>query len=111
MTTVTHPPETNDGVVTSWLPLPTAWPSVQPCSTDIYSESGGGGLARAFDPFYGKSIDTQITCLPPAATLWWSQSTGQTVTSLGPLACPELYTTATTSVVNSLSTFVACCPS
>ena len=110
MTTVTHPAETNNGVVTSWLPLPTAWPSVQPCSTDIYSQVGGG-LALAFDPWYGKEIDTRLTCLPPAATLWWSQSPGQTVTSLGPLACPELYTTGTTSVINSQSTFIACCPS
>ena len=112
MATITHLPETNNGVVTSWLPVPTAWPSAPPCSTEIYTQIGGG-VARAFDPFYGKEIDTQNTCLPPAATLWWSQAQGpaQTVTSLGPLLCPEMYTTGTTSVLNSLSTFVACCPS
>jgi hypothetical protein len=113
MTTITHPPETNNGVVTSWLPVTTAWPSIQQCSTDIYSQLGGG-VALAFDPYYGRFINTQITCLPPAATLWWSrvlQTPAQTITGLGPLECPQLYTTGTTSVINPMSTFVACCPS
>jgi hypothetical protein len=113
MTTINHLPETNNGVVTSWLPVTTALPSIQQCSTAIYSQIGGG-VALAFDPWYGKFINTQITCLPPAATLWWSQdlqSLSFTVTSLGPFECPQLYTTATTSALDSMSTFVACCPS
>jgi hypothetical protein len=113
MTTITHPPVTNNGVVTSWLPVTTAWPSIQQCSTDIYSQFGGG-LALAFDPYYGRFINTQISCLPPAATLWWSQvlqTPAQTITGLGPLECPQLCTTGTTSVINPMSTFVACRPS
>ncbi|RDW60259.1 hypothetical protein BP5796_11865 [Coleophoma crateriformis] len=116
--TTTHPPETNSGVVTSWLPVTTAWPSVSQCSSEIYSQipfgTNGGALAIAFDPYYAQSIDSRITCLPPAATLWWDQTQqipAQTVTSLGPFVCPGLYTTASTSNVNGLSTFIACCPS
>ena len=114
MTTITHPPETNFGVVTSWLPVPTAWPSVEQCSSAIYSQYGSGGVAIAFDPYYGLNIDQELTCLPPDVTSWWDQKTQtpvQTVTSLGPLVCPGLYTTALSSALNSLSTFIACCPS
>jgi hypothetical protein len=113
MATSTHSPETNSGVVTSWLPVSTPWPAVPQCSAEIYSQIGGGS-AIAFDPFFGQSINGQITCLPPAATLWWNQvyqTPAQTITSLGPFACPELYTTGTTSALNSLSTFIGCCPS
>jgi len=116
MTTTTRPPETNSGIITSWLEVTSAWPSVSQCSTEIYSQIGDGeGLAAiAFDPYFGSSISTQITCLPPIATSWWNQvlqTPLQTITSIGPLVCPQLYTTATTSVLNPASTFVACCPS
>lgn len=111
-----HPPETNSGIVTSWLAVASAWPAVPQCSTEIYSQIGtGDGLAAiAFDPVFGESISTQVTCLPPFATSWWNQQAQtplQTVTSIGPLVCPQLYTTAATSALNSASTFVACCPS
>jgi hypothetical protein len=117
MTTVAaHPPETNGGIVTSWLPLTSAWPSVAECVTGgIYSQIGANGaLAIAYDPYYGMSIDRSLTCLPPFATAWWSQTTTTpllTHTSLGPFVCPGGYTTATSSVVNDISTFVGCCPS
>jgi hypothetical protein len=116
MSTSTRPPETNSGVVTSWLPISTAWPSVSQCSTEIYSQLGGGGVAIGFDPYFGMYISSQTTCLPPVATEWWNQekqTPAQTVTSLGggPSICPQLYTTAHTSILNSMSTFVACCPS
>ncbi|KAH8800708.1 hypothetical protein F5884DRAFT_713698 [Xylogone sp. PMI_703] len=117
MTSVaSHPPETNGGIVTSWLPLTSAWPSIAECATGgIYSQIGvNGALAIADDPFYGISIDGSLTCLPPFATSWWDQSILTpllTRTSLGPVVCPGGYTTATTSVVNDLSTFVGCCPS
>jgi hypothetical protein len=111
-----HPPETNGGIVTSWLPLTSTWPSVAECATGgIYSQMGANGaLAIAYDPYYGMSIDRSLTCLPPFATAWWSQSTTTpllTHTSLGPFVCPGGYTTATSSVVNDISTFVGCCPS
>lgn len=101
----THPPETNRGVVTSYLPVP-SWSSVSGCSAEIYSDV----LFVALNPFYGQDILKTITCLPQAATLWWQQSGSQTTTELGPLTCPDLYTTASTSVVNAYTTFVACCP-
>lgn len=113
MSATTRAPETNGGVVTSWLPVSSAWPSVSQCSTEIYSQLGGG-VAIGFDPYYGIYISTQVTCLPPYATSWWNQpdqTPAQTRTSIGPLVCPQLYTTAYTSVVNSESTFIACCPS
>jgi hypothetical protein len=111
-----HPPETNGGIVTSWLPLTSAWPSVAECATGgIYSQIGANGaLAIAYDPYYGMSIDRSLTCLPPFATAWWSQTTTTpllTHTSLGPFVCPGGYTTATSSVVDDISTFVGCCPS
>lgn len=114
-TNVTRPAETNGGVVTSWLPVTSAWPSVEPCSAAIYSQVGNiiGLAAIAFDPFFGENINTELTCLPPFATSWWDQqqqTPAQTVTSLGPLVCPGLYTTATSSILNSMSTFIACCP-
>lgn len=113
---VTHPPETNGGLVTSWLPITSAWPSIAECATGgIYSQIGSNGaLAIADDPYYGVSIDTSLTCLPPVATSWWSQTTATpllTRISLGPIVCPGGYTTAITSAVNDISTFVACCPS
>lgn len=112
---VSHPPETNEGIVTSWLPLTSAWPSVSQCATGgIYSQLGESGVPIAYDPFFGVSLEPSITCLPPAATSWWSESTGiplLTHVSIGPVVCPGGYTTATTSVVNNSSTFVACCPS
>jgi hypothetical protein len=116
MTSVVHPPETNGGIVTSWLPITSAWPSIPECATGgIYSQLGGNGaLAIADDPYYGISIDTALTCLPPVATSWWDQSSATpllTHISLGPIVCPGGYTTATTSAVNDISTFIACCPS
>jgi hypothetical protein len=58
-------------------------------------------------------VAPSIQCLAPPATSWWRQdwlSNSLTTWSLGPITCPEAYTTATTSVQDS-STFVACCPS
>jgi hypothetical protein len=112
---VSHAPETNEGIVTSWIPITSAWPVVAECATGgIYSQIGPEGVAIADDPYYGININRSLTCLPPAATLWWDQSTTfplLTHTSLGPFVCPGDYTTATTSVVNNSSTFVGCCPS
>ncbi len=111
-----HPPETNSDIVTSWLPITSAWPAVPECQTGgIYSQIGdNGALQIAYDPFFGISVEPSLTCLPPFATLWWSESTTVplfTKTSLGPLVCPEAYSTAYSSTLNAQSTFVACCPS
>jgi hypothetical protein len=67
--------------------------------------------AVALDPYYGESINAILTCHPQAVTLWEQQEPGyNTITDLGPLNCPALYTTASTSIVNALTTYVACCP-
>ncbi len=113
----THPPETNSDIVTSWLPVTSAWPIVPECQTGgIYSQSSSnvGAIHIAYDPFYGIIIDKPLTCLPPYATLWWGESTATplfTKTSLGPLVCPVAYTTAYSSTINAQSTYIACCPS
>jgi hypothetical protein len=111
-----HPPETNAGTVTSWLPLTTPWPSSQGCSSIFLAHGNfaAGAVAYVFDPTYGISVDANVRCWPPEATTWWAQTflgnTGTTV-ELGPFVCPAAYTTATTTVVNALSTLVGCCPS
>jgi hypothetical protein len=111
MSTATHPAETNAaGVVTSWLPVTTAWPSQAGCEQAIYSQPGVGGKAIVFDPFFAEDISAGLTCLPPAATLWWHQSDTKTTYSLGPLACPEAYSTGGTGLVSAGSTMIVCCP-
>lgn len=112
----THPPETNLGIVTSWLPLTTTYPSQSGCSSDIYARWGitSGYNAVAFDPEYGISVNTSVSCLPAQATTWWDQlglqDTTSTVISLGPVICPAQYTTIGTSLVGVGSTLVVCCP-
>ncbi|KAG6366697.1 hypothetical protein INS49_000876 [Diaporthe citri] len=67
-----------------------------------------------WDPGYGISIDTNLRCMPEAATAWWDQDwlgpNSETVTSLGPLTCPEPFKQVTTSFADASSTSVACCP-
>jgi hypothetical protein len=110
-----HPPETNFGTVTSWIPLTTAWPLTTACfsSFDCFGDFATGAPIFIFDPLYGISVDTAFRCLPPAVTTWWDQQnngdTG-TIVSLGPVMCPVAYTTAYTSLVNGQSTLVGCCP-
>lgn len=104
-------PETNDGVVTSWMPITTAHPSVNGCSDLIWSYVAN--TVAAWDPGYGLDVaDSQ--CLPKPATTWWDQDrlgkNTETVMSIGPITCPEAYFTAKTSVKDSSSTLVACCP-
>jgi hypothetical protein len=118
MSSVTsHPPQTDAaGIVTSWLPVTSAWPVIAECATGgIYTQQGGvGAVAIADDPYFGLNINSSLTCLPPFATLWWGESASVPVlthTSLGPLVCPGGYTPASTKVINAQSTFVACCPS
>jgi hypothetical protein len=119
MTTTTRPAELNDGIWTSWLPVTTAWPSQAACDTAIWARVGintdSGYWPYIFDPEYGQSVANTPTCLPPAATQWWEQTPDTdlpqiTSYSLGPLVCPEAYTTVTTTVVKSSSTSVICCP-
>ncbi|KAH7140021.1 hypothetical protein B0J13DRAFT_558795 [Dactylonectria estremocensis] len=112
----THPPEENGSLVTSWLPMSTAWPSSSGCG-DYWWKVVESTVA-AWDPGYGLSVDTDLTCQPPQLTAWWnadmSVDVAETQMSIGPVVCPEAYTTANTQVrvVNGESrTLVACCPS
>jgi hypothetical protein len=67
-----------------------------------------------WDPFYGRGIVTDATtCHPPQVTTWWFQSSDALLyTALGPtFACPEAYSTVTTTVIESSVQQVYCCPS
>ncbi|KAK1533469.1 hypothetical protein CPAR01_10177 [Colletotrichum paranaense] len=104
-----------NGTVTSFIALPTAFTPPTSCST-IY-RLNGFSLA-AYDPGYGIDIDTRVRCAPPAVTTWWEQGRlglndgeGHTAVSIGPLVCPERWVTVATSIKNDTSSTLAmCCP-
>ncbi|KAH9211969.1 hypothetical protein DL95DRAFT_525390 [Leptodontidium sp. 2 PMI_412] len=104
--------ELNNGIFTSWVPFTTPGLSVAPaCSSQMYLVPGSNSVV-AFDPWQGVNIPFALACLPSEVTQSWSQATtGSTRTSLGPFHCPSLFTTATSSALNSISTTVICCPS
>ena len=111
-----HPADLASGTVTSWLPLTTTFASNPACSNAIYSQVSGQLVA--FDPLYAAVIDVPFStqCLPFEGTMWWNQipravGTTSIVSSLGPIVCPEAYTTAFTLALESATTKVACCPS
>lgn len=113
----THPPETTSGTITSWLPLTSAADLQAGCSSAIQWRSGFAE-AVAFDPGFGITVDRFARCQPEQVTSWWETNeaalTALRVTtrySIGPIACPEAYTTASTRVKNKSSTEVFCCPS
>lgn len=111
-----RPIEVVSGVTTAWLPVTTAWPSNSQCETAMYNLRELPTLSPVlYDPYYGQQINALLSCLPPQATSWWrsgnNDGTRSTIISMGPIVCPEMYTTALTQTLNSLSTFVACCPS
>ncbi|KAF7892822.1 uncharacterized protein EAF02_000360 [Botrytis sinoallii] len=98
------------GVVTTWLPLTTVYPNVPSCKTELYSPNNLTQI-YAYDPNQN-AITFATKCWPSEARSWWNQDTSATaITSLGPFLCPEAYTVAVTTVVNSGSTLSGCCPS
>ena len=107
--------ETHAGTTTSWLSLITSPPLDPRCSNHLYSPDGAYHTLIAFDP----RLETvaNITCYPQEAAKWYTQNNlpfGATigrVTSLGPMICPNGYTTASTSRKDVTSTMVFCCPS
>ncbi|KAI1380736.1 hypothetical protein F4677DRAFT_196371 [Hypoxylon crocopeplum] len=105
-------PETNSGVVTSWIPVPTVHPHQAGCENLLWQYVPN--VIAAWDPGYGIEVDTKATCLPKAATTWWLQDRfgpiSDSVFSLGPVTCPQDYYTATVSAKDATSTFIACCP-
>lgn len=116
--TRTFTPKTVDGTITSYLPLTTEHPYLEGCSTAWWANcdiaTGCGPVA--FDPKYAFKVRATMKCFPDQAASWWSHEAlslvNQGVTtrySVGPVVCPEAYTTAN---VNSRSGYdeVACCP-
>ncbi|KAF4634093.1 hypothetical protein G7Y89_g4012 [Cudoniella acicularis] len=115
----TQPPESNAGTITSWLPLTTTFPYDYQgdCSLGFWAPDGmveSKNMAGvAFDP----DANYANKCLPTQVTSWWqignsslSNAGVSTVYSLGPLVCPEIYTTAMTSTFGDGRTQIACCP-
>ncbi|KAF4631294.1 hypothetical protein G7Y89_g6839 [Cudoniella acicularis] len=121
MTATTLPPELNNNILTSWLPLTTPGPSQLPeCASAFRLELLAGTTSNvsvtnivAYDPWYGQAIDASLrSCLAYEQTQWWDQDRApSTIVNLGPFACPTPYTTATASVINAETTLIACCPS
>ncbi|KAL2829859.1 hypothetical protein BJY01DRAFT_254855 [Aspergillus pseudoustus] len=114
MSAALYPAETNGDSATSFIPLTTAWPSSSGCAS--YFRLNGLNLV-AYDPDYGIEIDTDVRCAPPAVTTVWNQEflgggySDHTVVSLGPMTCPEHWSTVVTSVKDYSSTLAMCCPS
>nr|POF13808.1 hypothetical protein CFP56_02832 [Quercus suber] len=114
---MSYPAETNDGTVTSWIPLTTLYTPARTCSD--YFRLEGPSLV-AFDPAYGLQIDAAVNCQPSAVTTWWEQGllqaagdnggAGHTAVSILPLQCPAGWSTVATSTLNGISTLAMCCP-
>ncbi|KAK3940796.1 hypothetical protein QBC46DRAFT_228942, partial [Diplogelasinospora grovesii] len=101
------------GSPTVFLPLPTPWPSGENCGANIYRYIATLDTYLAWDPVYGQHLATSATtCLLPQVTTWWLQPGSNLVyTALGPtFACPQAYSTVTTSQVESSMEEVYCCP-
>lgn len=102
--------EGSAGVVTTWLPLTTVYPIVPSCKNEFYSPDNLKHI-YAYDPNQN-ALTFSTKCWPSEARSWWNQETSAAaITSLGPFLCPEAYTVAITTVVNSGSTLSGCCPS
>ena len=110
-----YPAETDaTGGVVSYVPLTTSYTPPASCSSVFHLD---GPSLMAYDPAYGIGVNTDVICGPPAVTSWWEQAllgnprSAHTALSLGPLICPEPFTTATTAIQRGSSTSVFCCPS
>lgn len=116
--TTTHPAELNSGIWTSWLPLTTAYTSQAACNSQAWVRFHGiqvpDNWPYIYDPGFEQTVDNSLICLPSAATKWWKGSTTVdnviTSWSIGPIVCPEAYTTVSTIVLSESSTSVICCP-
>lgn len=107
-------PETNNGIVTSWIPMSTDRAAMTSCDQLLWQVVPS--TIAAWDPGYGLSVDGDVTCHPRPITTWWLAanafgSNPYTSFSIGPLSCPDGYYTAKSSVRDEHSTKVACCPS
>ncbi|KAJ5833840.1 hypothetical protein N7474_002151 [Penicillium riverlandense] len=113
MSNTLYPAETHSGTVTSFIPLTTIWTAPAGCSGSFRLD---GPSLMAFDPGYGLDINTDVICDPPAMTTWWEQGllggggAYKTEVSIGPLTCPDGYSTVASSVKDVSSTLAMCCP-
>ncbi|KAK3940538.1 hypothetical protein QBC46DRAFT_125153 [Diplogelasinospora grovesii] len=110
-----YPAETNSGAVTVWIPLTTTFTPSPSCTSQFRLD---GPSLVAFDPGYGLDINPAAACAPPAVTTWWEQgrlgagnAQAHTAASLGPMTCPDEWTTVDSSVKDRSSTLEMCCPS
>lgn len=100
------PPDTNNGGITSWIPLTTIFTPSSGCES--YFRLNGPSLV-AFDPSYGLDINPQVKCAPSAVTTWWEQGrlggglSEHTAVSIQPLTCPDEWSTVAISIINYLS--------
>jgi hypothetical protein len=116
--TSTHPQETNLGVITTWLPMITVAPGFVPsqmCSIPFYlapQDVAGQDVydALAFDPWYGRFINTSIQCLSDAATVYHWENRLFNDYRARPLRIPFSVSTVVTSALDNETTFVGCCP-
>ncbi|CZR63145.1 uncharacterized protein PAC_13042 [Phialocephala subalpina] len=111
--TTSRSPELVNGILTSWIPFTTpGTANTAPCSTAMYVLEGRPDFIAVYDPWYGQHVNTALQCMAKEQTTWWDQTAAPATTFLlGPFACPTQFTTGTTSVINSETTLVGCCPS
>ncbi|KAJ5151655.1 hypothetical protein N7492_009950 [Penicillium capsulatum] len=105
-----YEPETTKGKTTSFQPLTTTFTPPSACKSAYVWEDRLVG----YDPGYGVSVDTNLACGPGAFTTWWMQGhlgDGDTRISIGPMTCPQDWSTVATSVRSKSSTLEMCCPS
>lgn len=103
-------PETTTGKTTVFQALTTTFTPPAECKSAFVWEDRLVG----YDPGYGVSVDTDLTCGPGAWTTWWMQGqlgNGETRISIGPMTCPHDWTTVATSTRSESSTLAMCCPS
>lgn len=108
-----RPPESRSGTITSWIPLVTPYSMFADGCPSAFLGQADGDSIIGWDPAYGISIDKNMRCMPEAVTAWWDQDrlgpNSETVTSIGPLICPEPFKQVHT-LGDASSTKVACCP-
>lgn len=121
-TRTTPAPETTSGIVTAWIPLTTvAPPPLSACWNESFTNDYDGtafdSVPVAFDPDFGFQVGSSyIGCQPSEVTIWFDDATASltkgalaTVTSIQPVVCPSMWSTARTSTVRN-SVQVTCCP-
>jgi len=115
-----YAPKSASNTITSWIPLTTEFPFLEACSTafiaNLKLNVKSDFPPYAFDPKYSFRVNPTVKCMPDQAALWWSyeakslvQQGVTTQYSLGPVVCPEAYTTAARTILNGYEE-VACCP-